>query len=221
MSAERSKQILGKPLYTTLRKSGLKPQYILFVAEYIANGFNATDAYRKTLARKNTTYESMKAQSVVVLSRPEIRETIQTIVDHWVLSHEETFKKRILQVYMQRAFYDPSDFITPEGGPAFSSWAKLPEEKRCVIEGIEKRYYGKDADRSSIVLKLADREKALNSLSRYINLFKSADDGGRLNLNLPDETVQRLEKIFRRKDGKSKIKPPAKAPKVPQEVNQN
>ena len=77
---------------------------------------------------------------------------------------------RLLETYVQRAFYDVSDFHDADG--TCLPLHLIPEEKRCAIDKIETRYYGKDGDVRSVNYILANRDAALKVLSDYMDSLR-------------------------------------------------
>jgi hypothetical protein len=97
---------------------------------------------------------------------------------------------------MVQAFYDPTMFFNPDGTVRFQSWDEIPERFRHCIEGMEVKYYGKDADKRVIMLKLVNREKAQMQLAKYIQMIK--DVPAVQVIPLGKETEDKLVDIFRK-----------------------
>lgn len=199
MSVKSCKDNLGNTLYTTLRKElKISPKYIMFVAEYVTNGFNATEAYMKSIARKGSKRESCSCKGVEVVKNSNVQKAIRIVIDAWLNEKKTKLDKMIIDSLYREAFYDASMFITGTGAPAFDKLEDIPEEWRRCIVGIETRSYGKDANRSHTIVKLADRSKARIELAKYIELYKEAS----VSLSMTDETVEKLGKVFRGKKEK-------------------
>ncbi len=189
------KNTLGPTLYTKLKRiDKLNPKYIMFVANYITNGFNGTEAYMKSVARKGTKPGGVTQDVNRLLENPSIKQAIQIVIDEWLGEKKLKLEKQIIETLTARAFYDINMFIHQDGSPKFSKIEDVPEQWRCVIDGIESKAYGKDANVVKIVLKLADRERAIEKLSKYIELYKESE---KQELLMTDETAKRLASIFR------------------------
>jgi hypothetical protein len=152
----------------------LKPRQKLFVAYYCANHFNAYEAYIK--AGYNTTTEgSAQASASILLRNPKIVEAMSRYIKDILAPCKSELEKRIYDVWFKRAFYDVKMFINDDGSPAFAGWDEIPEEWRVVVDGIETKAYGKDASVEKIVIKLANKENALDKLDKYIGMTRETN----------------------------------------------
>jgi len=166
---------------------------MLCIAEYTINGFNGTEAYLMHIGKKGMTRGTAAAQMSEMLKKPKIQSALRLLIDRWLGEQKSTFEKRIIEQLNIQAFYDPSMFIDTEGSAKFKSWDDIPEQYRCCVEGIETRYYGKDAEQSATTIKLVNRVKAREELSKYITLFREES----MKLGLTDDTLGKLAHIFR------------------------
>lgn len=189
MKADDIKEII--PDYSRL---GLTLGEARFVAEYLTNGFNATKAYM-TAVNARCTRKYAGAKGAALLQKSETKQAISRYMAAWLGEKKEKLEVGIISVLWARAFYDPANFINPDGSPRFESWDQIPKDWRTAVDGIETKFYGKDADRSITTMKLADRERSLEKLARYISLF--AADQVDHNLNMSAETENKLIRIFR------------------------
>lgn len=195
MSVQKCKEALGKDLYTKLRfEKKLSIKYIQFVAIYLTNGLDGKDAYLKSIARKGTKEESARVEAIRILQIPTVQEAVRDAFNDWLGEKKSKLEKQIIDNLCARAFYDPEIFYTPDGKVKFSSWEQIPKEYHCCVESMEVKYYGKDADKDVVVLRLADKSKAMKELSQYIELYKPSEIG----LRLTDDTVGKLKTIFRK-----------------------
>ena len=82
-------------------------------------------------------------------------------------------EKRVVDTWMRRAFYDPSEILNDDGSLA-DTMANLSKEGLSVcIDGIDVK---PDKDGGEhYVYKLADRDKALEMLQRYAQIIKPFD----------------------------------------------
>lgn len=196
MTLPQAKEVLTKSIYKRLRKAGIISRHILFLAEYMSNGMNGSEAYIKHIARKNASEASRKSCGVhasAILAKPEILEAIKEIFDIWLAEKKVKLEKEIIAVQYARAFYDPTMFVDADGQARIKDVNKIPEKWRPAIDGIEAKYYGKDADRKVVVFKLADRTKALQELSKYIQLYQ---DSLGLKVDMGEDTIGKLQEIF-------------------------
>jgi hypothetical protein len=190
----KCKEALGTSLYKELKSTkGLNIKDILFLAEYVSNGFNAIDAWLNSHGRKNGSRNHAGGMGRALLKTDGMREALRIFLEIWLAERKGKLETKIIDVLMARAFYDIADFINADGSPKFESLEDVPEAKRCVIDGIETRSYGKDADKQHTVLKLADREKAIEKLSAYIKLYR---DPTGVVLELTEDTVRNLKRVF-------------------------
>lgn len=198
MSSTKSiKDFFGPELYKQLKSLHLKPKQILFCTNYIINDFNATKSYLDSkMGGKKCTYQAAGVQANELTKNPKIQQAIRLVVDAWLDSQKLNLDRKIIKMYTCRAFYDPSQLIDSEGCLKFKTLEEVPEDLRYCIDGIEKRFFGKDADRSTVTYKLADRESAIANLAKYILLFKDAPPID-LNLKVSDETAKKIQDIFR------------------------
>lgn len=148
----------------------LNVQELQFVAEYISNGRNADLAYKFTHYVKTNSPASIGAKANAYLSQPKIQAAVRRYIDDYLVAKKNELDEKITKTLMEQAFYDPADFITPEGDPKFHSWDEVPPEKRCCIESIETKAYGKDADRTITTLKLSQRNAAIKQLTEFLAL---------------------------------------------------
>jgi hypothetical protein len=197
MSVKKIKESLGSSLYQTLRKDkNLNLKEISFVALYVTNGFNATDAYMGSIARKGTKRDTANSAAVAVIAKSSIKDAIRVVIDSWLAEKKGKLEAQIIGLWYHRAFYDTKMFVDGEGAVAFKKLEDIPEEWRCVIDGIEAKYYGKDADRKVVVLKLANKEAAARELGKYIQLYADVA----MSMGLTSETVAVLHQVFRADD---------------------
>lgn len=196
MKLTEARSLLGKDLYWDLKKNNIPNKHILFVAEYLTNGFKETDAYIVTVARKNASNGSRAAAGVEacrILKKPKIADAVREMMGIWLDEKKQKLEKEIIEVLYKRAFYDPEKLVTESGAPAFTKWSDVPEDMRVCVDSIETRAYGKDADTRITIMKLANRENAMRELSKYIALFKEPDA---LPLELTEDTIKNLRSVF-------------------------
>jgi len=142
----------------------LLPKHRIFTMEYCTNGFD------KKKALSASGYKAGNTAASTILNNSNVQDAIKRYVDLVLGEGKIKLKKEIYDIWYKRAFYDPLMFYDVDGEPKITSLKDIPQEYRCVVDGVNKRYYGKDASRHVIELKLADREKALAWLDKYLGL---------------------------------------------------
>ena len=164
---------LGKTAYKKLRDIGLRPKQINFIKQYVET-MNATQSYIDNIAREGTTYDSAGTESRLTLQRPLVRKGVQFLFDTFIAEKKLKLETKLLDSYYRRAFYDITMFQDEEGN--FKKLTGIDKEWRCCVDATEVKYYGKDAQRRVVVSKLPDRDKALDKLSKYIEMIKEKLD---------------------------------------------
>ena len=162
-----------------------------FAWYYIHNNNNKADAYKRAkygIYDKNTNtikikippkYENKKKgrnfnrDSAILSGELCTKLYIKEAIARVRRNHIDNIKIDLPQTFIQQlqiqATYDPEMFYTPDGKPAFSEWSEVPKEYRCCIEHLETKYYGKDADRKVIIMKLVDRKSARQELYKFVD----------------------------------------------------
>jgi len=162
-----------------------------FAWYYVYNGNNKSDAYRRAFFSKynkkldklefdeNAKIEHEKKKkynwsskvvsiSSQIYAKLYIQEAIRRIQEALIRDLKFDLPQSIVEQLHVQATYDPSMFIDVEGRPLIKSLKDIPEKYRCCIEGIETKYYGKNADKKVTSIKLVDRDKARKYLLRMI-----------------------------------------------------
>lgn len=193
---KQANQYIGKEVLKKLQDLKLKPKEILFIALYVSNNFKGTQAYidATKVKGKERSYGAMAVRASVLLGKDRVKAGVRLILDVLLGEKKVNLDKKIIETLEKRAFYDPQMFFRADGTPAFDNWEAIPEEWRCVVDSLERKYYGKDASTSVIVMKLADKDVALDRLSKYITLYK---DSTEVEHKMSDETIKKLQEVFR------------------------
>jgi hypothetical protein len=172
-------------------KKSKKPNYInpkqrAFAWYYVFNGNNKSDGYRRA-------YRGVYNHKLKIIEIPEIDDDNKTPIKQMDAingqqQYSKTYIKEAIKLiraetkeeFMQdcpqtlveqleiMATYDPAMFYDKSGNPVFDKMEDIPKKYRCCIEGIETKYYGKDADRKVIILKLTDRNKVQDRLLKIL-----------------------------------------------------
>ena len=165
----------------------LKPKQLDFVYKYCTNGLDAKKAQEETGFTKS------------IFTCENVRKAIAIYMNAVLAQKKSEVLYKVMEVLYKRAFYDPFTFYDSDGQPKFSSLEEIAIEDRIVVDGIELKYWGKDSDKSSVVLKLANRDKAMQELTKILELSKEQikieglgiggkEAGFTFNLNVIDTT---------------------------------
>lgn len=179
---------------------GLKPREIKFVAAYCTNGFVATDAY-KAAGYKSKTKNSRASRSSTLLSKKNITEAIRRFIDTIIEPFKAKLEYQIVEVYYKRAFYTIDMFYKKDG--TLKELDEIEKEWLIVIDGVDRRHFGSNAQEKVMIYQLANRDKALQTLFNFINLEKLNDSNTLPQLS--DETRTKLKEIFNGKKEKGAI----------------
>lgn len=149
---------------------GLSDKHKLFVINLIKENFNQTAAYIKTYP--DIKEENSRIAASQLLTNVNIKEAVQDVMNMLLDTEKMVLEKKIIQMYMYRAFYNPRDILDENGDLVVEKLKDLPEECQYAIEGIEsKTTYSKDDCTIDRKIKLANREKALEMLSKYMQIM--------------------------------------------------
>jgi hypothetical protein len=149
-----------------------------FVDYYIQNRLkDAEDCYHRAYPKCK---ESACASSASRLLRSA---KIQALLKHRLeiaTGHiKENLEHKILEMWFTRAFYDPGDILDDEGRLRHTMSKLKSMGLSVVIEGVDVK---PDKDGGEhFVYKLADRDRAMDQLQKYIAMIKPQPT---LNLNL-------------------------------------
>lgn len=152
----------------------LNPDQIEFLANYITNGFNGGKALIATKGYKAKNMNVAYVDACLLLKKQNIKEALAYWKANFLNEIREKIEPTLAMLFWRRATYDITIFQKSDG--AFKSLEEIPPEWRCVIDATEIKYYGKDAQKKVVVSKLADRDKAMDKLDRYIQMTKESID---------------------------------------------
>jgi len=171
------------------KKYDLSANDCIFVSEYLVNGLNATQAYRK--AHPNCAYGTASVQGPKILGKPGVQAAIKAHVESIVEDSRDVLRDQILAVLKVRAFYDLTPYIHRDGRLKVASLQQIPKELRVAIDGIERR----NPVTGVTTIKLANRMEALKELVKYIQLYVT--DTVPLELKMTEETANNLQAVLR------------------------
>jgi phage terminase small subunit len=140
-----------------------------FVNYFIEQDFrNATAAYQRAFPKASG--ESARRNASRLLTKADIQEYMSAVIAEVLQRDKITLEKRILDIWLKRAFYDPAE-IVDDKGTLLHSLEELSRRGLSVcVEGIETRRSAQGTETTKI--KLADRDKALEMLQQYIQMIK-------------------------------------------------
>lgn len=155
----------------------IQPFEKLFVSFYISDAH--WDAYKAYLMAKLPDAGSMSKTRIkanTLLNKPRVQEAINVYVDTVINANKHRAKVNIIELQRSRAFYDPASLLKGDGSLKYQSLEDIPVEDRMVIDGIETRWYGKDATTKATVVKLANRDKAIEGLAKLLRLNDETEE---------------------------------------------
>lgn len=163
----------------------ISDKHAIFCREYLRD-FNRTRAYKVAYPTiKNNA--SARACAGKLLSKPTIRNEIDRLKEER-FSEADLTVERILLEYARLAFFNPRDFLKEDGSPI--PFDELTDEQLTAIAGIKVRTEpGKDGG-EIVEYKLADRQKALDSLGKFKGMFIDR----RMDIK-PPEKPNRIQKV--------------------------
>ena len=165
----------AEDMFPDWKDAGATLPEVYFAVEYLTNGFDASRAYSTVFpagTRRKATWGG-----AAWLRRPTVQHLLSSYTSAWLRGRIAYLEKEIMDTTVARAFYDPSMFLKPDGSPAFDRWDDIPEVFRRCIEGIDVKFWGKDATRQSITYTLANRGDALKQLTQILSLIKEGMAG--------------------------------------------
>lgn len=158
-----------------------------FISELCTRGFDYGAAHEKAgYVCENKVDHKIEGRKLA--AKPNVAEAIQRFLDVAIGPYIETLQYEALEALRGMATWKPEDFFNPDGSP--KSLNEIPEDKLYAIDGIEDRYYGKDANRKVKVFKLTDRKQAWKML---LDLKKT--ELSKKKTSDPDKE-DKLKKIF-------------------------
>ena len=174
MSEEEKAEGSVKTDDKTAWDEGLSGRRLLFVLFYCTEDecfLNGTRAYLKAY----TNCESENAAAVnaaKMLRNAKVKQAIKKLLRLARDEDDEQAVYRMLKTFERLSFYNPSDIIDASGALLVKDLKDLGELALCV-EQIETRV--SKAGRYTVV-KLANRHKAMEAFSKYLNIIRPEVD---------------------------------------------
>jgi len=170
---------------------GLNTRMRRFCWYYCFNGMNGADAAKKAGYKKKNKL-NLAIVATQNINKLNIKEGIKRIFEVMIEVDKTGLEKKLFSTYFKRAFYDISVYQKDDG--SYRPLNEIPKEDRCVIDGIDTKYYGKDASVEVTILKLANRDRSMEQLAKYISMIKEVSPFT-LNL-LSAEAADNLRRVF-------------------------
>jgi phage terminase small subunit len=149
--------------------SDLTTQQEAFAQEYVLNGYNASEAYRKVTgskAKDTSINETASRWLVKVGSRVA---ALQAIAAKLATERFEITADRVLQEVAAIAFYDATDYFTwDDKGVTIKPSDELTKIQRKAVTTVTQT----TGNTSSIKLEMGNKLGALDKLGKHFNLFK-------------------------------------------------
>lgn len=168
----------------------LSAKHARFVAEYLANGRNATKAAEAAGYSKRTA----KQQGSRLLTNVDVKAAIDAKTKK-VLSKLEITAERTLLEIARIAYVDPAAFFDSDNRPL--SIHEIPEDARRAIAGIEvdALYEGHGEDRyrsgDTVKFKAWSKNEALTALAKHFKLLTDkVEHSGEVNIRVVDPYAQ-------------------------------
>jgi len=150
-----------------------------FVRFLIEQDFqNATGAYSRAYPRASEA--TAATESSRLLKDPKIQEAISTELKAVLAEKRVPLEKRILDYWITRAFYDPTEIIDLRGNLRMTETQLRKRGLFVVIDSTNKKLNAKGDE--YMEYKFADRDKAVDMLQKYIAMIREPDKN--LNVNV-------------------------------------
>jgi len=148
-----------------------------FIAAYIANDFNAVEAWHACNSGHraeipNTggcTNQTAAKKGCALLKKKKVQEALTAYMKSFIGEHKDKLEYKILNQLYLRAFYNPFDIINEDG--SLKPERQIPADHKQLIAGIKQTMHPKDPSCRITEVKLADRDKARKELELYINML--------------------------------------------------
>jgi phage terminase small subunit len=151
------------------------PKQDRFVAEYLANGLNATNAAMAA----GYSEKSARQQGSRMLANPEVAAAVAGKTTE-VMQRLEITAEMVLQEIGKLAFFDPIHLLNSDG--SVKQIHEIEQRHRVSIAGFEvcELFEGQGEQKHAYGLlkkvKLVDKTRNLDMLARYFKMFKEDRD---------------------------------------------
>lgn len=160
------------------------------IAAYTANGYRGADALIEAgiVAESLRNSPMAKIKSAEFFNRPEVSQAVTRLEQTVLNPYRDSILQQIVQQKRARATYDPATFYFSNG--IARPLDEIPVEWRVCIDGVEKQYFGKNADVYVIRYVLADKDRAQKEL---LEMLKKGEDHSGKEL---DERRKKLDEVW-------------------------
>jgi hypothetical protein len=141
---------------------------------------NATKAFSKAYNRpgKALAETSIQSNAARLLRNPRIKDAIARLLRSRQNEEDQLSEYRVLRLLGTLAFYNPADIVNQYGSlKVKTDLSELGDLAYCVAGIKSHRDGGKE-------IKLFDRTKALDILSRYLDIIRPAESNVIINPNM-------------------------------------
>lgn len=180
---------------------GAKPEELVFAAEYLVNHFDTAAAFRLTFPDRCARSKNVDRHAAIkgnrYLRRPAVQALINDYMGNYLRSRMAELEYDLFVTLRTMAFYDPGKLINPDGTPAFKKWEDIPVELRRCVEGIDVKFFGKDANQEVVTLTLAKRSEALKAVAGWVATMKEGmSSASRSATQVSPETEMLLSSVL-------------------------
>lgn len=140
---------------------GLSIQELRFVREVCTRGFDYAKAH-EIAGFVGENYYDHRIEGRKLAAKENIAEAIKRFIDVAIGPYIETLQYEVVEKLRNMATWDVLDFFNDDG--SVKQLSDIPEDKRVAIEGVNIRFYGKDAQRKVVEFKLTDRKNIMSML---------------------------------------------------------
>lgn len=144
----------------------------IFVIVYASQGFKDIQAAYLAAWKRPKTVNILGNRSNQVFHRERVQKAIERIVTKFLSPYINKIEYNLYKTLYIRAFYKISDFYHPNG--EIKELNEIPEELLLVIDGIKKRFYGKDAQKEIVEYQLSNRSEALRTIKELVDKLKES-----------------------------------------------
>lgn len=180
----------------------LTPDELQFLYEYVNNNFDEKAAWEAVIGvekRRKLKKSTFYMQAKRMASRKNVKEAVTRLLTKHVESKKQIIPSTLIEGLIASATYDVSDIVDRDGEFIVDDLKELPVYvRKHVIEGIETKYWGKDADVKTTNVKLAKRSTARAQLIELMKIFDKLDteekvDGNVFNVILQSTPIKGVE----------------------------